>query len=231
MSEQPRESLVCPSCGAMLPVEASRAAVVCAQCGHSSAPAPRVQTIVVERVVVEGAPGKSLPQLLQCPRCKASLYEGLAHGVIVLGCDVCGGVFLDNAASTAILRRNDVEIAAIAVRATRRAVAAFDTSVAELRCPRCPSLLQRVTAQGVDLDICQAHGTWFDSEELIRIMAPMQEEYVMIPNPALAREAALREAKYLEGQAFDRAVTTTSVVAGLTFGALRMLSELAGSRN
>lgn len=220
MSEQTRVKIVCPECGGPLPPEAATVAVKCARCGHASAP-------VVAGNVVVGRP---------CPRCKVSPHEGNAHGVLLLGCGVCGGIFLDNEGSTRITRAPDAQIARLAERARDRAVAfSVDTRPKNLPCPLCAEAMRRVVVHGFyDVDFCPAHGTWFDGGELTRVM----QGYAPRPDPLAAdarsrAEAEARMAAFRESQrsSIDAAETTSMVGAfGLTLGMVGILGALvAGS--
>lgn len=40
----------------------------------------------------------------------------------------------------------------------------------ERSCPRCVAKLARFTLFGIELDRCVAHGVWFDSKELVRVL-------------------------------------------------------------
>jgi len=211
-------------------------AVTCGQCGETSAPAPReapaVQTVVVERVVV-AAPGvsSSAPAMPPCPRCKASLFEGNAHGVKLLGCAVCGGIFLDNEGSTRIVAAPQAAIAQLAERAGARAIApGVDVRPEGLPCPACATPMRRVRAGAIDLDICTMHGTWFDRGELVRVMRAAAEPDADAKSRADAelRLVALRRQQYEQiGAAEDNAVV--GAFAGLTVGVLGILGALATS--
>lgn len=215
MTEQRRVKIVCPECGGPLPAEAVRAAVTCERCGHASAP------------VTQAAPAQPT-----CPRCKASLFEGNAHGVMVLGCGICGGIFLDNEGSTRITRAPDDVIAGLAARARDRAVmASVDTRPKDLSCPSCSAPMRRVLARGfVEVDYCASHGTWFDRGEVNRVM----DAYAPRPDP-VAADAASRAAAEARMAAFretqktsiERAETTSAVGAfGLTLGMMGVLGAL-----
>lgn len=169
---QERIELRCPDCGAPLPAAAATSAVTCERCGTASHPAPKgpekvVQTIVVERVVL-----RDDAQTTPCPRCRVGLFAVQASGVTVQGCGVCGGIWLDNEGSIAIISRDDSQIAALAGRAERSAAIPRGSSPARVDCPICKKQMERIhTAQRAELDICREHGTWFDAGELRRVMS------------------------------------------------------------
>jgi hypothetical protein len=65
-----------------------------------------------------------------------SLFEGDAHGLKLLGCGICGGIFLDNDGCTRITRAHDSVIANLAERAKVRAVATSVDTRARASCTR-----------------------------------------------------------------------------------------------
>lgn len=222
MTEQARVKIVCPECGGPLPAEAANVAVTCERCGHASAPLPHA-----------GA-AASVAVQLPCPRCRAALFEGNAHGTKLLGCGICGGIFLDNEASTRITKAKDAVIARVAERVRDRAVAPMDTRAENLPCPSCRAPMRHVYTRGyVEVDFCSAHGTWFDRGEVNRVM----EAYAPRPDPdavdaasraaAEARMAAFREQQM---ESIQRAESTSAVGAfGVTVGILGVLGALVGA--
>jgi Zn-finger nucleic acid-binding protein len=231
MSEQARVSVVCPDCGAPLPLEAVEHAVTCRQCGRTSAPAPReIKTVIVERVVVSpDARSASVLAEPECPRCRAKLRATEAHGVPLFGCGVCGGFFLDNDASTRITRAADREIAAISERAATQAVTAVNTAPAGLACPSCSRPMQRVRARGaIDLDICNEHGTWFDAGEVRRVM----DAYERSSNSASeVQMAAFRQAQSAQIASMESTSMSVGAIAGISVGVLGFLGALAAGRS
>ena len=217
MAEQARVKIVCPECGGPLPPEAVHLAVKCERCGHASAPL---------------SPPKQQP----CPRCRASLFASDAHGIKLLGCGVCGGIFLDNHGSTHITRARDSVIATLAARVGDRAVAtSSDHRPHALPCPMCSALMRRILARRVaEIDFCAAHGTWFDRGELNRVM----DAYAQQPEPVDADAASRVEAEFrlaalreVHRSAIAEAESTSARGAfGVTLGVLGVLAALvAGS--
>jgi Zn-finger nucleic acid-binding protein len=189
--------------------------------------------VVVERVVVAAPGGSADAAMPPCPRCKASLFEGQAHGVKLLGCGVCGGVFLDNDGSARIVAAPDEEIAQLAERAEARAIAPdVDTRPAALACPVCGKAMRKVRAPAsVELDICAAHGTWFDRSELVRVMRACTgrvDDDSRDRAQAELRLVALRDEQRGQiGAAEDAAAA--GAFAGVTLGLLGILGALASS--
>jgi Zn-finger nucleic acid-binding protein len=111
-----------------------------------------------------------------CPRCDALLHARRVGDVVIDECAGCAGVFLDHVA----IQRITVE------REPSRAVALLGALArAELRplpaagqrmyvpCPVCAAVMNRrlfASGTGIIIDICHAHGAFFDAGELPRII-------------------------------------------------------------
>jgi Zn-finger nucleic acid-binding protein len=244
MAEQQRVKIACPECGAPLPPEAATRAVVCGQCHHTSAPAasaaPAVQTVVVERVIVAQAPGapgeRGGAGTASCPRCKAALFATTVHEVTLLGCGLCGGIFLDNDGSTYVTRRADPEIARLADRAaTHGAGRPLDERGEHLCCPVCAATMSRARVGGIDLDVCVAHGTWFDRGELHRVIDAYAEGRESSASRASRQQSEAMMAQFRE-DAWERnardEAQSSSILAGVSVGVLGLLGAIAsGSRS
>jgi Zn-finger nucleic acid-binding protein len=162
-------ALTCTKCGGPLPAVAADAPTACAFCGTVSAPGPRVVEKVVdrvvERVVVRDAAGN--PAAMPCLRCGQPLAEAQFGPSTVRQCRACGGVWIPVDAVDRLRRASDDDL--------RRWVAAGEMlALAQpqrgpLSCPVCQAALERVAmAETVhDVDVCRAHGTWFDRTELL----------------------------------------------------------------
>ena len=134
--------------------------------------APQTQTIVekrvevIERVVLVNP--KNGATSLPCPRCNAPLFEGTANQLILNGCGKCGGVWLDNNASRAVIESINQALLGLTDRAARAAKTKPDLSK-PAKCPLDGEELEHVTVKGVEIDVCAAHGTWFDAGEVRRL--------------------------------------------------------------
>jgi Zn-finger nucleic acid-binding protein len=110
-----------------------------------------------------------------CPRCRCPLYEGIFDSATLLGCGRCGGVWLDAAASRAVVDGAGQAFAQLADLAARRATTPppkVSATQDAAPCPVCRQPLQRGFVPGttVEIDACGADGTWFDADEL-RVVA------------------------------------------------------------
>jgi Zn-finger nucleic acid-binding protein len=100
------------------------------------------------------------------------LFEGRTANVVMNGCGACGGLWLDNDGSRRVVAQVDKEVEELASRAEANATNEVDTVAGGLPCPVCNAVLKRVriAKADLDLDICGAHGTWFDRGELQKVM-------------------------------------------------------------
>jgi Zn-finger nucleic acid-binding protein len=123
-----------------------------------------------------------------CPRCESSKL-----GRILLGdaeieeCAGCHGLWIQTSTFERICADRERQSAVLGSAAeVPRGGAAFEMSVRYLRCPECRKLMNRVNfakCSGVILDACRAHGTWFDENELRRIV-----EFIRSGGMDLARQ-------------------------------------------
>lgn len=128
---------------------------------------------------------------LTCPRCQGTLAPGAlgSSSVMVSSCAECQGLWLDEA-TLARIRAAPQEFARL-LAPSDPPPEAWDR-IRYLPCPTCAELMNRRNfggRSGIIVDCCQAHGTWFDRDELRRVVEHIRE---VGPEPARARaEAAL----------------------------------------
>lgn len=107
-----------------------------------------------------------------CPACQSSLLKGDLHGIALHECTKCLGLWIDTATFERICRDSEQQAT---VLGTHRALGAANPvgPVRYLRCPHCRDLMHRLNfarCSGVIVDVCRQHGTWFDANELHRIV-------------------------------------------------------------
>ena len=107
-----------------------------------------------------------------CPRCQHALEERAVGRGFILACTSCGGVWLDPAQARAVFERRAAEAALVegseAVARLSRARRA-DTDRPAM-CPIGGEEMDLCEAEGVRIDQCAEHGTWFDANELRQIV-------------------------------------------------------------
>jgi Zn-finger nucleic acid-binding protein len=101
-----------------------------------------------------------------CPRCSEplELARSATGGASV--CRSCGGLFVVPAAVRALFDERASDLVRVADEAARAPPARIEPT--ECPCPICQSIMARVTVASIatTLDVCAAHGVWFDRWEL-----------------------------------------------------------------
>jgi Zn-finger nucleic acid-binding protein len=177
--------LACPHCGA----PCSPARVQCEHCGSTLATVrcPRCFGLLFQgakHCAHCGAPaqvparaadaGETEP--LACPRCSRPLVAHLTGDTLIDQCDGCGGLWIDQAAFDSLLARREQESAAAgALGSPRSGPTAVNVAagVVYLKCPECRQVMSRrnfARRSGVIVDVCHAHGLWFDRDELPKVL-------------------------------------------------------------
>ena len=103
-----------------------------------------------------------------CPRCLDRPLHAHPHDggtrdddtADALACSHCGGAWLTAGAAQRVLPVRFGPLARLP---------AVPTGFAALRCPECHRELARRRVADVDIDVCDAHGVWFDHREVERI--------------------------------------------------------------
>ncbi|MFN2499047.1 MAG: zf-TFIIB domain-containing protein [Pyrinomonadaceae bacterium] len=173
------ETLNCPNCGAATATDeplcgfcGSRlATVACPSCFGmifvGSRHCPRCGAAAV-------APKTTGGEQIQCPRCKAKMTSIVIGSTSVSECEQCLGLWLDVAAFEKICAEREQQAAVLGTASPAPANAVPGTSrVNYVPCPRCSKLMNRINfarCSGVIVDFCKGHGTWFDRDELSRIV-------------------------------------------------------------
>lgn len=124
-----------------------------------------------------------------CPRCTDVLLAPLAMGPThVSACRSCGGVFVDRDTLERFAGGDTGDLRALADEATR-APPRPRTLPLQLECPRCQTPMRRVLVPRArcEIDVCPAHGAWFDRWEIQVIADAMRDE-----DGAAALRVALR---------------------------------------
>ena len=173
------ETLHCPNCGAAVSSDSSKCAycnarlatVACPSCfgmmfvgekfcSHCGAVAQRTEL---------GPDGKML-----CPKCNGSAMQTVKVGKSSLWeCPACEGMWLDATTLEVICAEKDQQAAVLGMASAPREAAHVETSFRYVPCPVCRQLMNRVNfakMSGVIVDVCKAHGTWFDRDELRRLV-------------------------------------------------------------
>lgn len=132
------------------------------------------------------------PAAAKCPRCGEPLHAVDVGSTPLLECPRCAGIWADNASLEAICADRD-EQARVLGAAQMPPVSLTGTVEKNIRyvpCPVCRKLMNRVNfarCSQVVVDVCKSHGTWFDRDELRRIV-----EFIRAGGLQVAREKEVR---------------------------------------
>lgn len=147
--------VACPSCFAQI----FRGSKHCSFCGAAA----------VRALLDDGKPRS-------CPRCRAGLTPVAVGAAAVAECLRCGGLWVDVASFGRICADREQQAAVLGTASPPPVPQGHDAPPRPqgyLPCPECTRLMNRVNfarCSGVIVDICKGHGTWFDHEELRRIV-------------------------------------------------------------
>lgn len=182
-------SLACPGCGG----PASPKDKSCGYCGTTLATArcPRCFALLFRGVkhcaacgAAADAPAHTATEEgqseRQCPRCSsrgpAPLVAQLVAKTLLDQCPDCGGLWIDETAFERLTQEAENATTADGLGnlpRPRGRAAKKPSQVVYVRCPDCDSMMNRRNygkRSGVIVDVCSAHGIWFDDEELTRVL-------------------------------------------------------------
>ncbi|HJV49712.1 MAG TPA: zf-TFIIB domain-containing protein [Geothrix sp.] len=147
-------TVACPACFALVPLNASH----CPGCGAALAPR--------EAATPDGAP---------CPACAKPLASAKVGDLACQECLACGGLWLERSVFEQLGSSRERQGAVLgALPAPDAPVVASLEPVQYRPCPSCRQRMNRVNyakRSGVVVDVCKAHGLWFDKDELRRVLA------------------------------------------------------------
>jgi len=147
-------TVACPSCFGMMFIGSKH----CPRCGALAA-----------QVRAADLPPRS------CPRCRTEM-RGVSIGTTAAReCCKCEGLWLDVSAFERICADREQQSAVLGPASPVPTHPARDavSRVRYVPCPECKQLMNRINfakCSGVIVDICRGHGTWFDRDELSRIV-------------------------------------------------------------
>ena len=109
-----------------------------------------------------------------CPRCRIEMASLTIGSTPVRECEQCLGLWLDVASFEKLCTDREQQSVVLGTASPAPTHAVRETSkVHYVPCPECSQLMNRINfarCSGVIVDICKGHGTWFDRDELSRIV-------------------------------------------------------------
>src|SRR5262245_59529582 len=110
---------------------------------------------------------------LTCPVCATSLVAVVKTTLPIHGCESCGGAWLGSVAAVRVMQGASGEVEDEAVAAARSIRVSRPPLAHEpnqpCACPQCGLVMTSMRAGNVELEMCPAHGTWFDADEVARV--------------------------------------------------------------
>jgi Zn-finger nucleic acid-binding protein len=147
-------TVACPSCFGMMFVGAKF-------CSHCGAKADRTEV----------APDAHE----QCPRCHIDMEAVLIGKTHLEECPRCEGVWADADSVRQICADQEQQAAVLGMATSTPApdVGNIEEHIHYIPCPVCKNLMNRVNfahCSNVIVNVCREHGTWFDKDQLRRIV-------------------------------------------------------------
>src|SRR5262249_9204794 len=109
-----------------------------------------------------------------CPCCRVPMESIVLGKTRLLECTKCEGLWADTATLEQICADREQQTAVLGMPATLPDDPPGNIEAIRYRpCPVCGDLMNRVNfaqCSHVIVDVCRAHGTWFDKDELRRIV-------------------------------------------------------------
>jgi Zn-finger nucleic acid-binding protein len=176
----PAETLNCPMCGAAAASDASHcehcgarlATVACPSCfgmmfagakfcSHCGAKADRTEVTAETHE--------------QCPRCKTEMEHVLVGKTQIEECPRCEGIWADAESVREICANQEQQAAVLGLPTSTPApeLGNIEQHIHYVPCPVCHNLMNRVNfahCSAVVVNVCNQHGTWFDKDQLRRVV-------------------------------------------------------------
>ncbi len=164
-------TVACPSCFGLVFVGAK----FCSHCGAR-----------IERTEIETS-----PEL--CPRCRVKMTAIQLGTTDLLECPRCEGIWADKVSLDEICADRERQAAVLGMpsQLPPTGPGTLETQIRYIPCPVCSKLMNRVNfahCSNVVVDVCSQHGTWFDRDELRRIV-----EFIRAGGIEKARQRELAE--------------------------------------
>jgi Zn-finger nucleic acid-binding protein len=172
------ETMNCPSCGAPVPSDAtscshcgSRLAVVaCPSCFGMVFAGAKFCSHCGAAIAREEIP-TDVKEL--CPICQIGMDTVVVGATNLRECPQCEGIWADAESLQKICADREQQAAVLGIPHSLPVDTNSLENVRYVPCPVCNKLMNRVAfahCSGVVVDVCKAHGTWFDKDELRRIV-------------------------------------------------------------
>jgi Zn-finger nucleic acid-binding protein len=104
-----------------------------------------------------------------CPRCQVPMIAVIVGNNTLRECPQCQGLWTDVAMLQQICADREKQAAVLGMPAPPPEPVALDQHIRYVPCPVCHKLMNRLNfahCSNVVVDVCKAHGTWFDKDKL-----------------------------------------------------------------
>lgn len=112
---------------------------------------------------------------LPCPRCRVPMNTLNLGGTLLQNCPKCDGLWADTISLNQLCADREKQAAVLGMPTpVESTCTALDKNIRYVPCPVCGKLMNRVNfarCSHVVVDVCREHGTWFDTDELRRIVS------------------------------------------------------------
>jgi Zn-finger nucleic acid-binding protein len=125
-----------------------------------------------------------------CPTCEGHrALDPYGENTTRLVCDGCKGVFIALPELERLVAEAKKHAPTDIVEATPLVLAATKKDEPLRRCPRCVTMMTKHDLHGIVVDRCEAHGLWFDHEELAQVLQKI--DLASRPPASLAQKLAI----------------------------------------
>src|SRR4051812_4626146 len=194
------ETLNCPNCGAAISSDSPRCRYCESKLATIACPACFAMMFAGSRhcphcgAAAAHASSADL-SILKCPRCKIEMISIELGAEAMRECEKCGGLWLEVAEFEKICASREEQAAVLGgASPAPHDELEGDSTVRYIPCPQCEQLMNRINfahCSGVIVDICKGHGTWFDRDELSRII-----QFIRQGGLEVAREREKRQIEF-----------------------------------
>ena len=190
-------SLNCPDCGAAVPANSTECAFCHARLATIGCPKCFALVFAGSKHCQHcgadiGLPANRDAAPLPCPRKCGAMRPVRFGGADMYLCDTCSGLWVDPETLQHLVqdRLKPAPLVGTGI-ATPAPTQVKLEHVQYAPCPVCKTLMNRINfahASGVIVDVCTNHGTWFDADELRRVL-----EFITAGGLEAARARELRQ--------------------------------------
>ncbi len=172
------EILRCPSCGAAASTDSAKCQFCGARLATAACPSCFGMMFVGEKFCPHcgaAAQRTELPATgkLLCCNCQAEMKQVQVGKAQLWECSSCEGIWLDASTLQQICEEKDQQSDVLGMPSVATTPAKFESEFRYRPCPVCHALMNRINfahCSGIIVVVCKPHGTFFDRDELRRII-------------------------------------------------------------